>query len=120
MDTVLRGLDVLTYLDDVIIYSTSLQEHIEKCRQVFDRFRLHNLKIQMNKSEFLQNQVKFLGHTITGEGLKPNMDKIAALKKFPLPKTQKEIKSFLGLVGYYRKFIKDFAKLTKPLTLCLK
>lgn len=121
MDSVLRGLDnVLTYLDDVIIYSTSLQEHIEKCKQVFDRFRLNNLKIQVNKSEFLQKQVKFLGHTLTDKGLQPNNDKIIAVKKFPLPKTQKEIKSFLGLVGYYRKFIQNFAELTKPLTKCLK
>lgn len=121
MDSVLRGLDnVLTYLDDVIIYSTSLQEHLDKCKQVFDRFRAHNLKIQLNKSEFLQKQVKFLGHTLTDKGLQPNEDKIKAVKNFPLPKTQKEIKSFLGLVGYYRKFIQDFAKLTKPLTKCLK
>ncbi|CAF4800983.1 unnamed protein product [Pieris macdunnoughi] len=121
MDSVLRGIDnVLTYLDDVIIYSTSLQEHLNKCKQVFERFRSHNLKIQLNKSEFLQKQVKFLGHTLTNKGLMPNEDKIAAVKKFPIPKTQKEIKSFLGLVGYYRKFIQDFAKLTKPLTKCLK
>lgn len=121
MDLVLRGLDnVLTYLDDVIIYSTSLQEHLEKCQQVFDRLRTNNLKIQLNKSEFLKKQVKFLGHTLTDKGLQPNDDKIAAVKKFPIPKTQKEIKSFLGLVGYYRKFIKNFADLTKPLTKCLK
>lgn len=90
MDSVLRGLNnVLTYLDDVIIFSTSLQEHVDKCRQVFERFRQHNLKIQLNKSEFLQKQVKFLGHTLTDEGLRPNADKIAAVQRFPLPKTQK-------------------------------
>lgn len=121
MDSVLRGVDnVLTYLDDIIIYSTSLQEHIEKCTEVFNRFRVHNLKIQPNKSEFLKKQVEFLGHTLTDKGLKPNENKISAVKQYPLPKTQKEIKSFLGLVGYYRKFIQDFAKLTKPLTKCLK
>lgn len=91
MDVVLRGIStVMTYLDDVIIYSTSLQEHIDKCKQVFDRFRNHNLKIQINKSEFLKKEVKFLGHTLTGKGFKPNEDKIKAVKKFPIPKTQKE------------------------------
>lgn len=121
MDSVLRGIsNAMTYLDDVIIFSTSLQEHINTCQEVFERFRAHNLKIQLDKSEFLQKTVKFLGHTLTDEGIKPNNDKIEAVKKFPLPKTQKEIKSFLGLVGYYRKFIQDFAKLTKPMTSCLK
>lgn len=121
MDHILRGLDnVFTYLDDVIIVSTSLQEHIEKLKLVFERFKVHNLKIQLDKSEFVQKQVNFLGHELTDQGLKPNKDKIKAVLNFPLPCNQKDIKSFLGLVGYYRKFIKDFAKLTKPLTSCLK
>ncbi|CAH2088138.1 unnamed protein product [Euphydryas editha] len=121
MDHILRGIEnVFTYLDDVIIISTSLQEHIEKIKQVFDRFKIHNLKIQLDKSEFLKKHVKFLGHELTEQGLVPNQDKIKAVLNFPLPKTHKDIKSFLGLVGYYRKFIKDFAKLTKSMTLCLK
>lgn len=62
----------------------------------------------------------YLGHTITKDGLKPNNDKIEAILKYPLPKTVTEIKSFLGLIGYYRKFIKDFSKITAPLTACLK
>lgn len=76
--------------------------------------------MQLDKSEFLRKEVLYLGHTITKEGLKPNNDKINAVLNFPLPKTQTKIKSFLGLVGYYRKFIKDFAQITKPLTACLK
>ena len=62
----------------------------------------------------------YLGHVITPQGIRPNPDKIAAVKKFPIPKTPKEIKSFLGLVGYYRKFIPNMAKVTKPMTLLLK
>lgn len=121
MDSILRGVEnVFTYLDDVIIASTSLQEHIVKIREVFERFKVHNLKIQLDKSEFLQKQVNFLGHELTDEGLRPNKDKIKAVINFPLPKTQKDIKVFLGLVGYYRKFIKDFAALTRPMTICLK
>lgn len=116
----LQGLHCLVYLDDIIIFSSSLQEHIEKLKKVFDRLRLYNLKVQLDKSEFLRKEVLYLGHTITGEGLKPNNDKIKAVLDYPLPKTQTEIRSFIGLIGYYRRFIKDFAKITHPLTSCLK
>lgn len=123
MDNVLRGLQgihCLVYLDDIIIYSNSLQEHIEKLRKVFDRLRQNNLKMTLDKCEFLRKEVLYLGHKITEHGLEPNDDKIRAVLNFPLPRTSTEIKSFLGLVGYYRKFIKDFSKITQPLTSCLK
>ncbi|KAL0882139.1 hypothetical protein ABMA27_000699 [Loxostege sticticalis] len=123
MNNILRDLlydTCIVYLDDILIYSVSLQDHIKKLKRVFDRLREHNFKVQLDKSEFLRKEVIYLGHTLTQEGLKPNEDKIKAIKKFPIPATQKEIKSFLGLVGYYRKFIPDFAKMTKPMTKCLK
>lgn len=123
MNNVLRGLQgihCLIYLDDVIIFSVSLEEHIHKLRMIFDRLRATNLKVQLDKSEFLRKEVNYLGHTITTAGLKPNDDKIKTVLDYPIPKTTTEIKSFLGLVGYYRKFIKDFAKVTQPLTKCLK
>lgn len=123
MDSVLRGLHgihCLVYLDDIIIFSNSLAEHIQKLRAVFDRLKSNNLKIQLDKSEFLRKEVLYLGHVITKDGLKPNDDKIKAVLNYPLPKTVTEIKSFLGLIGYYRRFIKDFAKVTQPLTSCLK
>lgn len=88
--------------------------------KVFDKLRESNLKIQLDKSEFLHKECAFLGHIVSTDGIKPNPEKIQAIKKFPIPKTQKEIKSFLGLLGYYRKFIQDFSKLTKPLTECLR
>ncbi|KAJ2952044.1 hypothetical protein O0L34_g4305 [Tuta absoluta] len=74
----------------------------------------------MDKSEFLTHETPYLGHIITPDGVKPNPDKIAAIIKYPIPKTTKQIKGFLGLLGYYRRFIPDFARLTKPLTTCLK
>lgn len=123
MDNVLRGLQGLhcmVYLDDVIIFSSSLDEHLQKLRLIFDRLRQTNLKVQLDKSEFLRKEVLYLGHTITKDGLKPNDDKINAVLNFPLPKTTTDIKSFLGLVGYYRRFIPDFARITQPLTSCLK
>lgn len=123
MDNILRGLQgihCLIYLDDIIIFSKNLTEHIIKLRKVFDVLRKANLKIQLDKSEFLRKEVLYLGHTITNEGLKPNEDKIKAVLNYPIPKTPREIKGFLGLVGYYRRFIKDFSKITKPMTLFLK
>lgn len=123
MDNVLRGLQglhCLVYLDDIIVYSSSLQEHVEKLRMVFERLKETNLKATLDKCEFFRKEVLYLGHMITKDGLKPNDDKIQAVINFPIPKTPTEIKSFLGLIGYYRKFIKDFAKITQPLTNCLK
>lgn len=123
MDNVLRGMvnkTCLVYMDDIIVFSTSLQEHLVNLKKVFDRLRESNLKIQLDKSEFLHKEVKFLGHIITPNGIKPNPDKIKTIENFPIPKTVKQIKSFLGLLGYYRKFIQNFANLTKPFTQCLK
>lgn len=123
MDNVLKDLQgkiCLVYMDDIIVFSTSLQEHISNLKSVFQKLKESHLKIQLDKCEFLCKTVEFLGHIITPEGVKPNPKKIAAIQKFPVPKTSRDIKSFLGLIGYYRKFIKNFAHLTKPLTNCLK
>jgi len=108
------------YMDDIIVHSKSLDEHILHLKLIFKKLLTHNLKIQLDKSEFLKKEVPFLGHIITPEGIKPNEDKIKSIQNFPLPKTQKEIKSFLGLIGYYRKFIKNFAHISKPFTKCLR
>ncbi|CAK1595436.1 unnamed protein product [Parnassius mnemosyne] len=123
MDNVLRDLQntvCLVYLDDIIVFSTSLQEHMVNLEKVFQKLRESNFKIQMDKSEFLKLETAYLGHIISKDGIKPNPSKISAIEKYPLPKTAKEIKQFLGLIGYYRKFIPDFARITKPLTQCLK
>lgn len=123
MDNILRGLQGLhcmVYLDDIIVYGNSLDNMIQNLRTVFDRLRATNMKIQLDKSEFLRKEVLYLGHTITKQGLRPNDDKIEAVLNYPLPTTTTQIKSFLGLIGYYRRFIKDFAKITQPLTSCLK
>lgn len=123
MEDVLRGLQnniCLVYLDDIIIFSTSLQEHLERLKLVFDRLRDSNFKIQLDKSEFLQKEVSYLGHVVTPDGVKPNPDKINSILNYPIPKNPKQIKGFLGLLGYYRKFIPSFAKITKPMTNCLK
>lgn len=116
----LIGKCCLVYLDDIIVFGNSLQQHLDNLNKVLRRLIEANLKVQVDKCEFLQKQCEFLGHVVTEDGIKPNPNKIEKILTWPLPKTTKQIKGFLGLLGYYRKFIKDFAKLTKPLTKCLK
>lgn len=123
MDNVLRkhiGVICLVYMDDIIVFSTSLTEHIDNLAKIFRTLEEHNLKIQLDKSEFLQKEVAFLGHIVTSEGVKPNPDKIQIIKEWPLPSNEKQLRGFLGILGYYRKFVKDFAKITKPLTNALR
>ncbi|KAL7297542.1 hypothetical protein TKK_0009902 [Trichogramma kaykai] len=108
------------YMDDIVIFSKSLQEHLQHIKLIFEELKQFNLKMQLDKSEFLRKEVPFLGHIITSDGIKPNPEKIKAIVEYPIPKTQKEIKAFLGLSGYYRKCIKDYAKITKPLTNALR
>lgn len=118
--TGLQGLQCFVYLDDIVIYANSIQDHEIKLRNIFERLDKNNLKLQLDKCEFMRKEVAYLGHVITENGVKPNPDKIQVIKNFPTPKNQKDIKSFLGLVGYYRRFIKDFSTITKPLTKLLK
>ena len=103
------------YMDNIVIFSKSLQEHLQHIKLIFDELREHGLKIQLDKSEFLRKEVPFLGHIITPEGIKPNREKIKAIIKYPLPKTQTEVRTYLGLTGFYRKFVKNCAKISKSL-----
>ena len=119
MDNILRefvGKFCLVYMDDIIIYSTSLQEHIGHLKTVFKKLEEFELKLQIDKCEFLCKEVGYLGHVVTPEGIKPNPDKIKVIRNWPLPKTEKDLRSFLGTLGYYRRFIKDLARIIKPMT----
>ena len=108
------------YMDDIICFSKSLEEHRQHLKLIFEKLREFNLKAQIDKCEFFRKDVEFLGHTVTPHGIKPNPSKLIAIEKYPIPKTTKEIKSFLGLIGYYRRFISNYAKIVFPLTKCLK
>ena len=122
MDNVLTGInstEAFIYLDD-IIHAENLEDHDNKVRRLFDRLRKANLKLQPDKCDFLLTEVAYLGHIIGRDGVKPNPAKIEAIKKFPQPKTAKAVRQFLGLSGYYRRFMKDYVKLSKPLTELLK
>ena len=123
MDNILIGIQnerCLVYMDDIIIYSPTIHDHMSRLTEVFEHLRKANLKIQPDKCEFLRKEVAYLGHLITKDGVKPNPMKVDAILNFPQPKNQKEIQSFLGLAGYYRRFIPNFSKISKPLTKLLQ
>ena len=104
------------YLDDLLIISTSLQEHQEHCKKVSTRLQQTGLKLKLSKCNVAQEQVEYLRHTLTPEGVMPNEPKIQAVKQFPKPTCCKEIQSFLGLVNFYRRHIPDLAAIARPLT----
>lgn len=116
----LIGIKCLVYLDDIIVYAKNLSDHNNKLINVFERLRIHNLKIEPDKCEFLKRQVLFLGHIVTEAGLCPDPAKVTAVMSFPVPKNVKQIKSFLGLSGYYRKFINNYSAIANPMTNLLR
>ena len=123
MNTVLSGLQGIkcfVYLDDIVVYGRSLKEHQDRLELVFERIRESGLKLQPDKCEFLRKETAYLGHVITENGIKPDPSKIDAVRNFPIPRGVKDIQSFLGLAGYYRRFIEHFSQIAKPLTQLLK
>lgn len=123
MNAVLRGLigkACYVFMDDIICYGKNLDHQIENLKLVFQRLREHRLLLQPEKCTFLRESTTYLGHVITRNGVLPDPVKVKAVKEFPVPTTVKELKGFLGLCGYYRRFIKDFAKIAKPLNALFK
>ena len=107
--------ECLIYLDDVIIFSSTFEEHLDCMEAVFSRLQQHNLKLKASKCEFLKSRVTYLGHIVSEFGIETDPDKIQAIKMWPIPKSTKDVRSFLGFTGYYRRFIKDFASIARPL-----
>lgn len=110
----------VVYLDDILVFSTSLQEHILSLRRIFQRLSEYNLKVQVDKCNFFRRESEYLGHIITPEGIRPNPEKISVIQGIPLPNTIKQIRSFLGITGFYRKFIKDYSRIALPMITYLK
>jgi len=118
MSEVFRGLIrkiMLIYLDDLIIPANSFEQTLERLRIVFERLRLNNLKLKPSKCKLFRKSVPFLGHVISSEGIKMDNEKIEKVLNWEIPRKGDDIKSFLGLCSYYRKFIAGFSKLAQPL-----
>ena len=122
MTRVLMGLNpaddsdfVAVYIDDVLIFSRTLEEHIEHLKSVITRLQESGLKLKPSKCHFLREEVEYLGHVITPQGLKPTQRLTAAVADFSIPTNLQELRRFLGLSSYYRRFIPQFARIAKPL-----
>ena len=112
MDFVLRGLhwkSVLVYLDDIILFSQTFAEHLEHLREVFHCLRQAGLKLKPSKSIFVRPEVLFLGHVVSAEGVQTDPKKTETISTSPHPTSIAEVRSFLGLTGYYRRFVKNYA-----------
>ena len=111
----LQATELFLYLDDIVIYAKDLEDHGKKVRRLLKQLKEANLSLQLVMCEFLFKEIACLGHMIISKGVKPDPKKIEAVQNFPRPKTPKNINQFLGLAGYYRRFIKDFSVRVKPL-----
>lgn len=118
MQLVLQGLSwktCLVYLDDIIVHSKSFPEHLLHLKEVFERLRAAKLKLKPSKCDFAKPQVTFLGHVVSAAGLQPDPRNIDKIRDWPTPENPTEVRAFLGLCSYYRRFIHQFAKISQPL-----
>lgn len=106
----------IIYLDDIIIFSKTIQEHVERMKEVFARLREYGLKLKPSKCFLFQKRISYLGHIVSASGVEADSEKISTLKNWPIPKTVADVRKFLGFVGYFRRFIKDHARIVSPLS----
>ncbi|XP_024312059.1 LOW QUALITY PROTEIN: uncharacterized protein LOC100823542 [Brachypodium distachyon] len=111
---------VVVFIDDILIFSKSRSEHEVHLRKVLEKLRKHQLYAKLSKCEFWLEEVAFLGHIVSEKGVAIDASKVTAVTEWNSPKTVKEIRSFLGLAGYYRRFIENFSKIARPMTNLLK
>src|SRR5271155_2956486 len=111
---------ILVYLDDINIFSTTFEEHLEHLKEILERFRQANLKLNMEKCHFCQKELIFLRHTISAEGILPDLTKVDKVKNFAVPINLTELRGFIGLASYYRRFIQDFSTIVEPMNRLLR
>lgn len=118
MDLVLADLQwttCLVYLDDIIVFGRTFPEHLSRLDEVLTKLGAANLKVKPSKCDLFSSQVKYLGHIISAEGIRADPAKVESVREWPVPKNQTEVKSFVGLASYYRRFVKGFADIARPL-----
>ena len=104
------------YLDDIIIFSKTEEKHLQHLEEIFERLRKTGLKLKLQKCSFFKKHIQYLGDLISDEGIQPLPEKLESIAKMPVPQNAKQVKQFLGLVGYYRKFVPHFSDIERPLT----
>ena len=123
MDYVFRdllGVCVMVYIDDIVIYSKSMSEHLSHLETVFNRLSQHGLQVKAEKCKFALTEIKLLGFVLDQRGIRANPEKTSAISSMPAPRTVKQVRSFLGMTGYYRQCIPHYAELAQPLTALTK
>ena len=103
------------YLDDIIIFGATFEEHMSRVQEILQCLRDANLKLQPSKCNLLQTQVDFLRHVINEDGVLPNPENVSKILNWSQPRSPTQVRQFLGMASYYRRFVKDFAKVAKPL-----
>ncbi|GBG66158.1 hypothetical protein CBR_g57040 [Chara braunii] len=107
---------VIVYLDDILIFSKSVEEHAQHVETVLSLLRQHKYKVNLEKCEFGRTKILYLGHEVSAEGIRPEDAKVASTRDWPRPQTDTEVRSFLGMCGYYRNFVKNYSTVASPLT----
>ena len=122
MQRVLSGLSefCVVYIDDILVFSRSIEEHCGHLKRIFQRLEEVGIKLHPEKCQLAKSEVTYLGHIVSAQGIFPNPDKVQAVKCFPQPTSVKSVREFLGLAGYYRRFVPGFSKIAAPLHLHLR
>ena len=105
----------IVYLDDIVVFSKTPEEHLQRLRGVFKKLAKGGLKLKPNKCEFFKSKIVYLGHIVSAKGIETDPKKIEAVKNWTTPKTVTDVQSFLGFTNHYQRFIKGYAKVAKPL-----
>ena len=106
----------LIYLDDVIVFSSTPEEHLVRLQAVLERFLEHGLKLKLSKCHFFRTEIDYLGHKVSADGMTPGTDNVRGIAEMAPLTTVTEVRRFLGATGFYRRFIKGYAKIAKPLS----
>ena len=118
MECVLAGMtyeQCLIYLDDIIVFSTSFEQRLQRLRTVFELLEKAGLKLKGKKCHFVQSKIRYLGHIVSKEGIQADPEKLCAMREYPIPYDIKELRQFLGLTNYYRRFIQGYSNIAAPL-----